>query len=192
MLLLDEPLGALDLKLRQEMQLELKRSSASSSERITFVYVTHDQDEALTMSDRIARLLHGRLEQVGTPGEIYEHPAQRVRGRLRRHVERHRARRPRYTIRPEKIRLLEDDDAVRTGAIAETGTVREVVYLGAVTRYVVELDDGDDARRRAAEPRHFGAERRSQRARPSRAAGMADRQDARRSPQTPRKRRPAS
>ncbi len=75
MLLLDEPLGALDLKLRQEMQFELKAIQRELSERITFIYVTHDQDEALTMSDRIAVFSDGRVEQVGTPGEIYERPA---------------------------------------------------------------------------------------------------------------------
>ena len=74
-LLLDEPLGALDLKLRQEMQVELKSIQRELSERITFIYVTHDQDEALTMSDRIAVFSDGRIEQVGTPGEIYERPA---------------------------------------------------------------------------------------------------------------------
>ena len=74
-LLLDEPLGALDLKLRQAMQLELKSIQRELSEQITFVYVTHDQDEALTMSDRIAVFSDGRIEQVGTPGEIYERPA---------------------------------------------------------------------------------------------------------------------
>src|SRR3954471_20581185 len=75
-LLLDEPLGALDLKLRQEMQVELKRIQQEVSDAgITFLYVTHDQDEALTMSDRIAVFNHGRIEQVGTPSEVYEHPA---------------------------------------------------------------------------------------------------------------------
>ena len=72
MLLLDEPLGALDLKLREEMQIELKRIQQEVG--ITFVYVTHDQDEALTMSDRIAVFSHGRIDQVGTPVEVYEHP----------------------------------------------------------------------------------------------------------------------
>ena len=72
-LLLDEPLGALDLKLRQELQIELKRIQQEVG--ITFVYVTHDQDEALTMSDRIAVLNEGKIEQVGTPAEMYEHPA---------------------------------------------------------------------------------------------------------------------
>jgi putative spermidine/putrescine transport system ATP-binding protein len=71
-LLLDEPLGALDLKLRQEMQLFLK--SLQQDLRITFVYVTHDQDEALTMSDRLAVFNHGRIEQLGSPAEVYERP----------------------------------------------------------------------------------------------------------------------
>ena len=93
MLLLDEPLGALDLKLRQEMQLELKSIQRELSERITFVYVTHDQDEALTMSDRIAVFSDGRIEQVGTPGRGLRAPGQRVRGGLRRHLEHDRARR---------------------------------------------------------------------------------------------------
>ena len=75
MLLLDEPLGALDLKLRQEMQIELKQIQQELG--ITFVYVTHDQEEALTMSDRIAVFNEGRIEQVGTPAEMYEHPRRR-------------------------------------------------------------------------------------------------------------------
>ena len=86
-LLLDEPLGALDLKLRQDMQLELKRIQRELCEDVTFVYVTHDQDEALTMSDRIAVFSTGRIEQVGTPREVYEHPVERVRRRLRRDLE---------------------------------------------------------------------------------------------------------
>src|SRR5207253_8977507 len=77
-LLLDEPLGALDLKLREEMQLELKRIQRELTEQVTFIYVTHDQDEALTMSDRIAVMSVGRIEQVGTPAEIYEYPANEV------------------------------------------------------------------------------------------------------------------
>ena len=72
MLLLDEPLGALDLKLRQEMQIELK--SIQREVGITFVYVTHDQEEALTMSDRLAVFNEGRIEQIGPPAEVYEHP----------------------------------------------------------------------------------------------------------------------
>jgi len=133
-LLLDEPLGALDLKLRQEMQLELKRLQAEL--RITFVYVTHDQDEALGMSDRIGVFSEGRLEQVGTPGEVYEQPVNDfVAGFVGTSNVLERDGR-RFTVRPEKIRLL------APGEGAEAGTVREVVYLGAVTRYIVDLDAG--------------------------------------------------
>jgi putative spermidine/putrescine transport system ATP-binding protein len=139
-LLLDEPLGALDLKLRQEMQLELKR--LKSELEITFVYVTHDQDEALGMSNRIGIFSQGRLEQVGTPEEIYEHPANEfVAGFVgdSNVIERDGRR---ITIRPEKIRMLEGADSAPPGLTAETGTVREVVYLGAVTRFIVDLADG--------------------------------------------------
>src|SRR5207253_9281433 len=103
-LLLDEPLGALDLKLRQEMQIELKRIQQEVG--ITFVYVTHDQEEALTMSDRIAVFANGRVEQVGTPVEVYEHPASEfVAGfvGVSNLLER---RGRRFTVRPEKIRIL--------------------------------------------------------------------------------------
>ena len=104
-LLLDEPLGALDLKLRQEMQVELKRIQGEVG--ITFVYVTHDQEEALTMSDRLAVFNAGRIEQVGTPADVYEHPANEfVAGfvGVSNVVERDGRR---FTIRPEKVRLLE-------------------------------------------------------------------------------------
>jgi putative spermidine/putrescine transport system ATP-binding protein len=141
-LLLDEPLGALDLKLRQEMQMELKAIQRELSDAITFVYVTHDQEEALTMSDRIAVFSDGRIEQVGTPGEIYERPANDfVAGFVGTSniVERDGAR---YTIRPEKIRLLPEGEAA-PGMSAESGVVRDVVYLGSVTRFVVELDRGE-------------------------------------------------
>ena len=90
-LLLDEPLGALDLKLREQMQVELKQIQREVG--ITFVYVTHDQEEALTMSDRIAVFNEGRIEQVGAPAEVYETPANPLRRRLRRRLERARARR---------------------------------------------------------------------------------------------------
>jgi putative spermidine/putrescine transport system ATP-binding protein len=139
-LLLDEPLGALDLKLRQEMQLELKSIQRELSENITFVYVTHDQDEALTMSDRIAVFSEGRLEQVGTPGDIYERPINEfVAGFVGTSnvIERDGRR---ELIRPEKIRLLaEGDDA--PGSLG--GVVTEVAYLGSVTRYVVESERGE-------------------------------------------------
>jgi len=139
-LLLDEPLGALDLKLRQEMQLELKSIQRELSERITFIYVTHDQDEALTMSDRIAVFSDGRIEQVGTPGEIYEHPVNEfVASFVGTSNVIRRGGRP-YTVRPEKIRLLRDGES---DPAALAGVVREVAYLGSVTRYDVESDDGE-------------------------------------------------
>ena len=139
-LLLDEPLGALDLKLRQEMQLELKRIQRELTAGITFVYVTHDQEEALTMSDRIAVFSDGRIEQVGTPGEIYEHPANAfVAGFVgTSNILRRGGRR--VTVRPEKIRILADSEQAPE---AVAGVVSEVVYLGSVTRYVVDLDEGE-------------------------------------------------
>ena len=140
-LLLDEPLGALDLKLRQEMQLELKAIQRELSERITFVYVTHDQDEALTMSDRIAVFSDGRLEQIGTPGEVYERPANEFVAAFvgtSNIVERDGRR---YTVRPEKIRLLDEGETPQ--GVSAAGVVREVSYLGPVTRYVVVLDSGE-------------------------------------------------
>jgi putative spermidine/putrescine transport system ATP-binding protein len=139
-LLLDEPLGALDLKLRLQMQVELKSLQRELSEQITFIYVTHDQDEALTMSDRVAVLSDGRLEQVGTPGEIYERPANEFVasfvGTSNRIERGGRVR----TVRPEKIRILNDGDS---SPHALEGVVREVGYLGPVTRYGVELDAGE-------------------------------------------------
>ncbi|HLY93411.1 MAG TPA: ABC transporter ATP-binding protein [Gaiellaceae bacterium] len=133
-LLLDEPLGALDLKLRQEMQVFLKELQRELG--ITFVYVTHDQEEALTMSDRLAVFNDGRIEQIGTPAEVYEHPqTEFVAGfvGVSNLFERDGRR---FTIRPEKIHMHEDDGA------GEPGTVREVVYVGMVTRYIVDLDAG--------------------------------------------------
>ncbi|HYY43748.1 MAG TPA: ABC transporter ATP-binding protein [Actinomycetota bacterium] len=139
-LLLDEPLGALDLKLRQEMQLELKRIQAEVG--ITFIYVTHDQEEALTMSDRLAVLASGRLQQVATPGEIYEHPANEfVAGFVGESNVLERGG-TRYTIRPEKIKVLKDGEAPAADRHVEKGEVGEVVYLGATTRFLVELEEG--------------------------------------------------
>jgi putative spermidine/putrescine transport system ATP-binding protein len=143
-LLLDEPLGALDLKLRQEMQIELKRIQQEVG--ITFVYVTHDQEEALTMSDRLAVFNNGRIEQVGAPAEVYEHPeTEFVAGfvGVSNVLERALNGQPgRFTVRPEKIRILEENDTAEAGAHSETGTIRGVVYVGMVTRYAVELDEG--------------------------------------------------
>ena len=143
-LLLDEPLGALDLKLRQDMQLELKRIQEEVG--ITFVYVTHDQEEALTMSDRLAVFNEGRIEQVGPPAQIYEHPeSEFVAGfvGVSNVLERTFNGRPsRFTVRPEKIRLLAEGEQPEQGSNVEDGQIRDVVYVGMVTRYVVDLDEG--------------------------------------------------
>jgi putative spermidine/putrescine transport system ATP-binding protein len=136
-LLLDEPLGALDLKLRQEMQIFLKALQRDLG--ITFVYVTHDQEEALTMSDRLAVFNEGRIEQVGSPAEVYEHPqTEFVAGFVGVSNVLERDGRQ-ITIRPEKIRM--SDEHAGEG---EPGTVREVVYVGMVTRFVVDLDAGGE------------------------------------------------
>jgi putative spermidine/putrescine transport system ATP-binding protein len=138
-LLLDEPLGALDLKLRQEMQVELKR--IQQEVEITFVYVTHDQEEALTMSDRLAVFNHGRIEQVGAPAEVYEHPrSEFIAGFVGVSNVLERGGR-RFTIRPEKIRLL---DGPHDGLHTEAGVVRDVAYAGMVTRYLVDLEHGGE------------------------------------------------
>ena len=141
-LLLDEPLGALDLKLRQEMQIELKRIQQEVG--ITFVYVTHDQEEALTMSDRIAVFNSGRIEQVGPPAAVYEHPrSEFIAGfvGVSNVIERDGRR---YTVRPEKIQLLADGFEPDAGTRVEEGIVRDVQYVGAVTRYHVTLDRGGE------------------------------------------------
>ena len=141
-LLLDEPLGALDLKLRQEMQLELLRVQREVG--ITFVYVTHDQEEALTMSDRIAVLNLGRIEQVGPPAEVYEQPKTAFVADfigVSNLIERDGRE---LTVRPEKITILADGDAAPPGAHVEQGTVSDVIYAGVLTRYVVALDAGGE------------------------------------------------
>ena len=141
-LLLDEPLGALDLKLRQELQVELKRIQQELG--ITFVYVTHDQEEALTMSDRLAVFNAGRIEQVGAPAEVYEHPASEfiagfigVSNVLERDGRR-------FTVRPEKIRMLGEGEQPEQGVDVEEGRIRDVVYVGAITRFHIELDEGGE------------------------------------------------
>jgi putative spermidine/putrescine transport system ATP-binding protein len=141
-LLLDEPLGALDLKLRQEMQLELQHVQREVG--ITFVYVTHDQEEALSMSDRIAILNQGHIEQVGAPIDVYEHPRTAfVAGfiGISNLIERDGRQ---ITVRPEKIRLLADGEQPPGGARVETGRLRDVVYVGVLTRYVIDLDAGGE------------------------------------------------
>jgi putative spermidine/putrescine transport system ATP-binding protein len=140
-LLLDEPLGALDLKLREQMQVELK--SIQGEVGITFVYVTHDQDEALTMSDRIAVFNEGRIEQVSPPVELYERPATEfVAGfvGVSNLLERDGAR---FTIRPEKIQLL-DPSTTPNGLRTERGRIADVAYAGMVTRYTVALEAGGE------------------------------------------------
>jgi putative spermidine/putrescine transport system ATP-binding protein len=149
-LLLDEPLGALDLKLREEMQIELKRIQGEVG--VTFVYVTHDQDEALAMSDRLAVFADGHLEQVGPPGEVYEHPASPfvarfvgtsnvIDGDL---AQRLRGSTQPFTVRPEKISLVAPDGTPDPdlGEVRAVGTIRSSVYLGERTRYTVDLDRG--------------------------------------------------
>ncbi|MGZ5413201.1 MAG: ABC transporter ATP-binding protein [Solirubrobacterales bacterium] len=140
-LLLDEPLGALDLKLREQMQVELK--TIQQEVGITFVYVTHDQEEALTMSDRIAVFNDGLIEQVGAPAEIYERPDNAfvagfvgVSNLLERGGKR-------FTVRPEKITIFENG-AGPEGMHVESGAIRDVSYAGMITRYIVALDDGGE------------------------------------------------
>jgi putative spermidine/putrescine transport system ATP-binding protein len=149
-LLLDEPLGALDLKLRQAMQIELKEIQQQVG--LTFIYVTHDQEEALTMSDRLAVFNHGKVEQVGSPAEVYERPATGfvagfvgTSNVLDGEAAKVIAGDPHaFTIRPEKIAMMEPDAEVPESACTATGHVREVVYLGALTRYIVTLDVGGE------------------------------------------------
>ena len=147
-LLLDEPLGALDLKLREQMQVELKQIQREVG--ITFVFVTHDQDEALTMSDRIAVFSEGRIAQLGAPSEVYEHPATPfVAGFVgTSNLLADEAARAvlgsdgTWSIRPEKIRVLRPDSAGAADDRTARGTLREVVYVGMSTRYVVDLESG--------------------------------------------------
>jgi putative spermidine/putrescine transport system ATP-binding protein len=149
-LLLDKPLGALDLKLRQQMQIELK--DLQERVGITFVYVTHDQEEALTMSDRLAVFNHGRIEQVGSPAEIYEHPATPfvagfvgVSNLVSGVVAQALTGAPEmFSIRPEKIHLGSPDEPISGEMYTADGQIRDVVYLGLYTRYLVELDAGGD------------------------------------------------
>jgi spermidine/putrescine transport system ATP-binding protein len=158
-LLLDEPLGALDLQLRKQMQIELKQIQRAVG--ITFIYVTHDQEEALTMSDRIAVMDEGVLQQVGSPEEIYEQPANAfvagfigisnlIPGQVEDHGVRLRTGQliqasidtgfaagdsVLVCVRPEKLRLGRKGD----GQVTVEGTIVETVYLGTSTQYVVEL-----------------------------------------------------
>ncbi|GEM86869.1 ABC transporter ATP-binding protein [Meiothermus granaticius] len=142
LLLLDEPLGALDLKLREEMQIELKALQRSLG--ITFIYVTHDQGEALSMSDRVAVFNHGQIEQLDTPKGLYEHPqtefvarfvgsANILEGRLIGLGE------GRFALRPERVRLVAGSEP---GAHRLVGRLLDVHYLGSQTRYEVQVEGG--------------------------------------------------
>jgi putative spermidine/putrescine transport system ATP-binding protein len=145
-LLLDEPLGALDLKLREQMQVELKAIQREVG--ITFLFVTHDQDEALTLCDRLAVMRDGRLEQVGDAAEVYERPRTRFVAEFvgTSNVLSGAAARTLLggdvtaAVRPEKVRLVDGDP--QRGEICAGGVVREVVYAGAETRVVVDADAG--------------------------------------------------
>ncbi len=140
-LLLDEPLGALDLKLRQEMQIELKQIQKEVG--ITFIYVTHDQEEALTMSDRVAVMSNGQIEQIGSPVDIYERPATEfVAGfiGISNVLVRDGVR---FVVRPEKIRMLAESETADPGMTVEPGRVEEIIYVGMTTRYLVHLDRGE-------------------------------------------------
>ena len=171
-LLLDEPLGALDLKLRQQLQVELKR--IQSEVGITFIYVTHDQDEALTMSDRIAVMDGGRVIQVGAPNEVYDEPESGfvagfvgVSNLLELPVESvdgdiaklklgendsvttaARSLKPGQTaivtIRPERISLADGERPTANGPCHASGRVTESLYAGPMTRFVVALDGGGE------------------------------------------------
>ena len=143
-LLLDEPLGALDLKLREQMQVELKAIQRDVG--ITFVFVTHDQDEALTLCDRLAVMRDGRIEQVGAAHEVYEHPATRFVAEFvgSSNVLAGDAARALFgderavSVRPEKVRVLPAGEAPDAGDVRVEAVVREVVYAGAETRVVAE------------------------------------------------------
>lgn len=149
-LLLDEPLGALDLKLRQQMQVELK--AIQQRVGITFIFVTHDQEEALTMSDRLAVFNQGRIEQHGSPADIYERPrtefvagfvgvSNLLRGAAAQAITGSPAT---FSIRPEKIRLAEPGTSVTSDMCAADGQIREVIYLGMHTRYMVDVAGGGE------------------------------------------------
>ena len=146
-LLLDEPLGALDLKLREQMQVELKQLQRELG--ITFIFVTHDQEEALTLSDRIAVFNEGRIEQLGTPAEIYDHPVSPfvaafvgtsniLSDALSRALL---GRGGSHALRPEKISVGRADAALATEHTAH-GTLAEVIYVGSSTRLMIDLDAG--------------------------------------------------
>ncbi|MBD8010827.1 MULTISPECIES: ABC transporter ATP-binding protein [Microbacterium] len=149
-LLLDEPLGALDKQLREQMQIELKQIQREVG--ITFVFVTHDQEEALTLSDRVAVFNNGRIEQVGTAREVYEEPQTEFVARFlglsnligAELAQELTGTRRTMSIRPERVRMLGASDALADGDVGLTGTIAEIVYTGPATRYLITSDAGVD------------------------------------------------
>jgi putative spermidine/putrescine transport system ATP-binding protein len=147
-LLLDEPLGALDKQLREEMQVELKRIQREAG--ITFIFVTHDQEEAMRMSDRIAVFNQGKIEQIGTPREVYESPASSfvasflgvsnlISGPKAKELF---GSEQMVNVRPERIKLLNESSKVSEGEIGIKAVITDVAYTGANTLYVLESDGG--------------------------------------------------
>lgn len=148
-LLLDEPLGALDKQLREQMQVELKQIQRTVG--ITFVFVTHDQEEALTLSDRVAVFNEGIVEQVGTPEDLYERPGSRfvasflgntnlVEGELARQLTGSDAL---LSIRPERIHVRNINDPLEAGGVSSVeAVIEEIVYTGPATRYLTRTDAG--------------------------------------------------
>ena len=136
-LLLDEPLGALDLKLREQMQIELKELQREVG--ITFIFVTHDQEEALTMSDRIAVFNQGKIEQLGTPREVYENPQSSFVSEFVGQTNKIVLEDKHVNIRPEFITISRSK---KIGDRALTGKLHDAIFVGATTRYLVHTDFG--------------------------------------------------
>lgn len=136
-LLLDEPLGALDLKLREQMQIELKELQRQVG--ITFIFVTHDQEEALTMSDRIAAFNNGKIEQVDTPQNIYDSPRTKFVAEFVGKTNTIEINGAKVNVRPESIRVA--DKEVKSER-SYSGTLRDIIFVGATTRFVVDTPVG--------------------------------------------------
>ena len=147
-LLLDEPLGALDKQLREQMQIELKQIQREVG--ITFIFVTHDQEEALTLSDRVAVFNNGKIEQVGAPREVYEFPETEfvasflgVTNLLNAEVSQQLLGEARiHSLRPERVHLTDATAPAELGAVDVAGTIAEIVYAGAHTRYLIDTEAG--------------------------------------------------
>jgi putative spermidine/putrescine transport system ATP-binding protein len=134
---LDEPLGALDLKLREQMQIELKELQREVG--ITFIFVTHDQEEALTMSDRIAVFNNGNIEQLGTPREIYENPKSAFVSEFVGQTNKISIEGQQLNIRPEFVTV---SGAKSNGDRSYKGVLRDAIFVGATTRYLIDTELG--------------------------------------------------